>query len=881
MCKRIGCVVLCLVLLMGMALPVFAQEAAAQLSISTAEELLAFAENCRLDSYSQNLTVCLERDIDLGEISFGSIPVFSGSFDGKGHTISGLSITEGGSVRGIFRYLTATAVVQNLTVKGNIHPGGSRNKVGAIAGENAGQILNCSFTGQLSGADYAGGIVGVNTVTGIIENCQVNGELYAAHFVGGIAGENAGVIRNCSNSAKINTTPQQNDVEISDITIDTLTNTEAANTVTDIGGIAGISSGVLRDCQNFGDVGYRNIGYNIGGIAGTQSGYVTGCENHGAIQGRKEVGGIVGQMEPASAVTYSEDTLQILQGQLGELSGYVNQAYGNAQANGGQISSQIGILQEQTQTAQGAVDALLPDRSNPELPDTDTTLAALNTLSASLNAIPGTLRSITAAAQTTVGDFGRDIHTIAGAISQMEDTLNGASENLGGTLTDVSDQDTPDMLTGKVELCNNCGSVFGDINVGGIAGAVAVENDFDVLEDWESYGEESLNFQSQMRAVILQCENRGIITGKKQNAGGIVGWQALGLVKYSINTGKTDCADAAYVGGISGLSTGYLRNNYVKCEIAASAHAGGIAGSGIIATDCLAQVTFAQCSEYVGAILGTVGKSGSENEISGNYYLNVDRDFGAIDGISYSGVAEPMTLDSFLCAEGLPDSFKTVTVRFLFENGETSEIAVQPGESLDKTQIPELPKKAGYTGKWEGLENTKLENILFDMSFKAVYTSCNRVIESEQTRENGLPMLLLQGSFTEQTTVQLKESDLAPSLAKNEMLLECWQISSDEKGDTARFLLPADTDAGHVKLLLCHADGQWAEVSFTRSESYLVFSLPSGVQHLALVRVHTNDMIWVIAGITIAALSILSAVLVYRRKRQKNTGAADKTNSTL
>lgn len=350
------------------------------------------------------------------------------------------------------------------------------------------------------------------------------------------------MIRGCANYAAINTTPQQNSIELSDITMDSLTSTESANTVTDIGGIAGISGGVLRECDNFGDVGYRHMGYNIGGIAGTQSGYIADCENHGSVQGRKEVGGIVGQMEPASLIEYTEDTLQILRGQLDDLSGLVNQASGNAKTNANQISSQIGLLQDQTQTARDAVETLLPDTDDPQLPDTDTVLAAQNSLSTAIGAMPGTVRGIASATQTTVNSLTRDLNAVSGQISAMSQTLHNASENLGGSITDVSDMDTPEMLAGKVEACVNYGGVLADLNVGGIAGAVAMENDLDILEDWERNGEESLNFRSELRAVILDCRNDGTVTGTKQNVGGIAGWQSLGLVRNSENTGKIDAA---------------------------------------------------------------------------------------------------------------------------------------------------------------------------------------------------------------------------------------------------------------------------------------------------------------------------------------------------
>ena len=69
------------------------------------------------------------------------------------------------------------------------------------------------------------------------------------------------------------------------------------------------------------------MGYNVGGIAGTQTGYLYKCENFAQVYGRKEVGGIVGQMEPTTFIEYTEDTMQILQSQLGTVSNLTGQAF--------------------------------------------------------------------------------------------------------------------------------------------------------------------------------------------------------------------------------------------------------------------------------------------------------------------------------------------------------------------------------------------------------------------------------------------------------------------------------------------------------------------------------------------------------------------------
>ena len=66
----------------------------------------------------------------------------------------------------------------------------------------------------------------------------------------------------------------------------------------DTGGIAGYSMGSIVKCTNKATVGYAHSGYNVGGIAGRQCGLIDSSENRGNVYGKKDVGGITGQMEP-------------------------------------------------------------------------------------------------------------------------------------------------------------------------------------------------------------------------------------------------------------------------------------------------------------------------------------------------------------------------------------------------------------------------------------------------------------------------------------------------------------------------------------------------------------------------------------------------------
>ncbi|MGM9550059.1 MAG: GLUG motif-containing protein [Faecousia sp.] len=896
MLKKAVVILLCLCATLSLPLTVLAEETedaetGTVLRILRKQQFLDLAENCRLDSFSRDLTVVLLTDIDLSNVDFSGIPIFCGTFDGGGHTISGLSVAEDGSNMGLFRYVDSTAVIQNLAVSGDVSPGGSRCAVGGIAGHNAGTIQNCSFSGSVSGADNVGGITGINAVSGIVEGCRVSGSLTGNHRVGGMVGDNLGVIRSCSNRAEVNTTAEENEVDISDITLDTLTGTESASTVTDIGGIAGSSSGVIRDCKNWGNVGYQHMGYNIGGIAGTQTGYVYKCENFARIFGRKEVGGIVGQMEPTTFIEYTQDTLQILQSQLNTLSKLTNQAVSSVQNSTSDMFTQVDNLYCSIQDARDAVDSLRPDWENPSLPDWDSIEAAKNNLSGSLADVKTSLYGMVDSTHNSMDSLSRTLRSISGQVSAMSATIGSASQNLGGAITDISDQDTETILTGKVENCANSGSVLGDLNAGGIVGAVALENDLDPEDDLQVTGNSSLNFDTQLRAVILGCRNSGSVTVKRQNAGGIVGWLAMGLSKNCLSTGSIDGANADYVGGVAGKSSGYIRFCSAKSAITGSAYVGGIAGKGVTVTDCRSMVQLTG-NEKTGAILGLREEpagyleeekdNGGEEQtqsIAGNYYWIVGSDIGGIDGVSYSGCAQPLAQEEFCQLEGLDPVFRTISVRFVYEDGTVRTLSLAPGQALSQDRIPTLPEKKGYVSYWENLCETNLTDIRFDITFRAVYDTEKKTVQSDTLRENGLPIVLAQGQFSGDTPISLTEMDKGPAPQAGDNFLEGYAFTLPAgSADTLRYL--PETELQSLRLLVQDADRSWREVPFTRDGRYLVFAIQDGDQGFCLVRTSegTPWMPCAVCAGAAAVVLIAPVLLIHRRKKQAKKPAETPQN---
>lgn len=99
-------------------------------------------------------------------------------------------------------------------------------------------------------------------------------------------------------------------------------------------------------------MGYEHVGYNVGGIVGRSSGQVDLCTNSGSVCGRKDVGGIIGQMEPYIQMELSQSSLSQLQTQLSELSALVDQAAVHAEGNANGISSRLNELSGYVSSAQ-------------------------------------------------------------------------------------------------------------------------------------------------------------------------------------------------------------------------------------------------------------------------------------------------------------------------------------------------------------------------------------------------------------------------------------------------------------------------------------------------------------------------------------------------
>ena len=249
------------------ALPEYAADAdistGAAYKISTEESLRAFAAAVKADdgngTYAHaGVTLYLAGDIALtgtwkpvGSTATYVGDFFAGTFDGCGHTISGLNVQGSTVNQGLFAAINK-ATIRNLNVSGTVSCG-TKNYVGGIVGKvQAGTIENCSFSGSVTGG-YTGGIAGgLNSNNVTISGC-VNAADVTGTTAGGILGywKNTAAIRDCYNTGSV---------------------TGSAKA----GGIVGqLQKGSIENCYSTGDIGGKAS--QKGGIFAFSNAAVKNC----------------------------------------------------------------------------------------------------------------------------------------------------------------------------------------------------------------------------------------------------------------------------------------------------------------------------------------------------------------------------------------------------------------------------------------------------------------------------------------------------------------------------------------------------------------------------------------------------------------------------
>ena len=170
-------------------------------TVTSADGLMNVAE--LVNGGKTDINITLDTDIDLTGKDWTPIGTdydnsYKGTFDGGGHTITGLTFTTNDEFAGLFGWLNRAGTVKNVVMEGvqitsNQIYGGS---IGGVVGYSWGTIENCSVSGSVSGTDCVGGVVGSQKAGSIIGCCS-SATVKGTHYVGGVAGEKWGTMTAC------------------------------------------------------------------------------------------------------------------------------------------------------------------------------------------------------------------------------------------------------------------------------------------------------------------------------------------------------------------------------------------------------------------------------------------------------------------------------------------------------------------------------------------------------------------------------------------------------------------------------------------------------------------------------------------------------------
>ena len=171
-------------------------------TVTSADGLMNVAE--LVNGGKTDINITLDKNIDLTgkdwtPIGTGYENRYKGTFDGRGHTIKGLTVTTNDQFVGLFGYLDRAGTVKNVVMEDiqitSNHVLMSGN-TGGVVGSSWGTIENCSVSGNVSGTDCVGGVVGGQKAGSII-GCSSSATVKGTRYVGGVAGEKQGSMIAC------------------------------------------------------------------------------------------------------------------------------------------------------------------------------------------------------------------------------------------------------------------------------------------------------------------------------------------------------------------------------------------------------------------------------------------------------------------------------------------------------------------------------------------------------------------------------------------------------------------------------------------------------------------------------------------------------------
>lgn len=594
--------------------------------IATAEQLAWFAN--AVNNGTNSIKAVLTADIQLN--SSGSTenewtPIgttehpFEGTFDGAGHTVSGVYVNTTESNVGLFGAINNTAdegktesvapefivskktiLIKNLRVT-DANIAGHQN-VGGIVGNSYGAgIKDCYFEGSVTGTyNSVGGIVGLANAETVVNQCQTSGTVIGKQRTGGIAGYAASnsVVSKCYSNADVEGTRNVGGI------VGTLSGANLVgcffrgNVAADnrVGGIAGYSTvSVMRGAYAIGGVNSEGAdkGGAVGIIFGGEFASIFYCFEMSQCDGPVGIGRTMDELYTADFVkelnkampyfcfdyTNINDGFPVLMWMLqsdvwtGELE--------IPQKN----DSGIYLIYKPSELAwfAGLVNGTIPGIDANPSADAEVMDDLLFNINVYDEATPITeWTPIGTASKPYTGSFKGGGFNIAGIYTSVEATEGGKNIGFFGYVGAGAVIDNVLIMDGLI-----CGVE----NVGGIVGYISNAQVTNCVSNSEVRGDKAVGGVAGNIAAGAKVTGCGMIgsinvtntTGEQsflQNIGGVIGYNNRSEVKKSFSYSDINAADARYVGGVVGNNAvGLVQNCYSTSTIVGNSNCGGIIGN--------------------------------------------------------------------------------------------------------------------------------------------------------------------------------------------------------------------------------------------------------------------------------------------------------------
>ncbi|MDE7476426.1 MAG: hypothetical protein K2M91_00505, partial [Lachnospiraceae bacterium] len=451
---------------------------------------------------------------------------------------------------------------------------------------------------------------------------------------------------------------------------------------------------------------------------------------------------------------------------------------------------------------------------------------------------------------------------------------------------DVDDENIDSITTGRADACNNKGIVKGDINVGGIAGSMSIDD-----EDPEDSAAGSIEYEIGRRFItkclVTNSVNEGYITSKKNGAGGICGYMNHGIIVDSESYGSVESTEGDYVGGICGESLTIIKRCYALCSVVGNKNVGGIAGYGETLKNCYSMADVQAENGRAGAIAGQIASyeemdsdADEGAKVVDNYYVGAET-YG-IDNISYVGVAEPISYQDLLTVEQLPTQFWHLKVIYKIEDTYLGSEEVKYGETLDKLNFPQIPGKEGFYGVWPDVSDRKMGGTFV---VEAEYKDNVTVVQSngslddteEGTRQK--PYALIEDIFTEDTILNAKISDKTPPEAAAGKQNVVYEVTLENAGikENESFVLRI-LNPYKDAIVYVYRDGAWTELESKSRGQYLQVSMNGTQEYFCVVEKKSNLIMIIICAAAGTAILIVLIVIIKKRRARRKQKRLKKAN---